>query len=195
MEYAPGDGMLAYTEAGDMKLDLRMLMFVFFSFSIFASLEPISDSAHVLGVIDEAEDTEHTYRHEQPDSHADGHEQDAAFDMRHGLSQNLQVRLRNSNGKAEQEADTENQRHILCSGQRRANLAADGRHGLLCAEGKQPHSNDQHHRAYQKAQQQIGAHRRDHEAQQKHYDRDGQHRQRGFNDFLFDCGSVYFQLS
>lgn len=56
MEYAPGDGMLAYTEAGDMKLDLRMLMFVFFSFSIFASLEPISDSAHVLGVIDEAMD-------------------------------------------------------------------------------------------------------------------------------------------
>lgn len=323
MEYAPGDGMLAYTEAGDMKLDLRMLMFVFFSFSIFASLEPISDSAHVLGVIDEAmdqldalrsenfidadgrdialehydiefrnvdfgydtrqvlknvsftipertstaivgpsgsgktticsllqrfydpqggavligghdlreftcdsllgnismvfqnvylfndtiranilfgrlgavvaSDLEDTKPHRKDERH--GHEQDAAFDMRHSLSQNLQVRLRNSNGKAEQEADTENQRHILCSGQRRANLAADGRHGLLCAEGKQPHSNDQHHRAYQKAQQQIGAHRRDHEAQQKHYDRDGQHRQRGFNDFLFDCGSVYFQLS
>ena len=31
-----------------------MLMFVFFSFSIFASLEPISDSAHVLGIIDDA---------------------------------------------------------------------------------------------------------------------------------------------
>ena len=45
------------------------------------------------------------------------------------------------------------------------------------------------------AQQQIGAHRRDHEAQQKHYDRDGQHRQRGFNDLFFDCGSVFFQLS
>lgn len=33
-----------------------MLMFVFFSFSIFASLEPISDSAHTLGVIDNAMD-------------------------------------------------------------------------------------------------------------------------------------------
>ena len=31
-----------------------MLMFVFFSFNIFAALEPISDSAHVLGVIDPA---------------------------------------------------------------------------------------------------------------------------------------------
>ena len=31
-----------------------MLMFVFFPFGIFGSLEPISDSAHVLGVIDEA---------------------------------------------------------------------------------------------------------------------------------------------
>ena len=31
-----------------------MLMFVFFSFSIFASIEPISDSAHTLGVIDDA---------------------------------------------------------------------------------------------------------------------------------------------
>ena len=31
-----------------------MLMFVFFSFGIFASLEPISDSAHTLGVIDDA---------------------------------------------------------------------------------------------------------------------------------------------
>ncbi len=33
-----------------------MLMFVFYSFSIFASLEPISDSAHTLGVIDDAMD-------------------------------------------------------------------------------------------------------------------------------------------
>lgn len=33
-----------------------MLMFVFFSFGIFAGLEPISDSAHVLGVIDTAMD-------------------------------------------------------------------------------------------------------------------------------------------
>ena len=33
-----------------------MLMFVFFSFSIFASLEPLSDSAHTLGVIDDAMD-------------------------------------------------------------------------------------------------------------------------------------------
>ncbi len=33
-----------------------MLMFVFFSFSIFASLEPISVSAHTLGVIDDAMD-------------------------------------------------------------------------------------------------------------------------------------------
>lgn len=33
-----------------------MLMFVFFSFSIFASLEPISDSAHTLGIINDAMD-------------------------------------------------------------------------------------------------------------------------------------------
>ena len=32
------------------------LMFLFFSFQIFASLEPISDSAHTLGVIDDAMD-------------------------------------------------------------------------------------------------------------------------------------------
>lgn len=31
-----------------------MLLFVFFSFSIFSALEPISDSAHILGVIDNA---------------------------------------------------------------------------------------------------------------------------------------------
>lgn len=40
---------------GAMELSV-MLMFVFFSFSIFASLEPVSDSAHVLGVIDTAMD-------------------------------------------------------------------------------------------------------------------------------------------
>ena len=40
---------------GEMDLSL-MLLFVFFSFSIFASLEPISDSAHTLGVIDDAMD-------------------------------------------------------------------------------------------------------------------------------------------
>lgn len=33
-----------------------MLMFVFFSFSIFVGLEPISDSAHTLGIIDDAMD-------------------------------------------------------------------------------------------------------------------------------------------
>ena len=38
---------------GRMELSMA-LMFIFFSFSIFASLEPISDSAHTLGVIDEA---------------------------------------------------------------------------------------------------------------------------------------------
>ncbi len=39
------------------RMDLSMmLIFVFFSFSIFASLEPISDSAHTLGVIDDAMD-------------------------------------------------------------------------------------------------------------------------------------------
>ena len=40
---------------GEMEFSL-MLLFVFFSFSIFASLEPISDSAHTLGVIDDAMD-------------------------------------------------------------------------------------------------------------------------------------------
>lgn len=40
---------------GDMDFSV-MLMFVFFSFSIFASLEPIGDSAHTLGVIDDAMD-------------------------------------------------------------------------------------------------------------------------------------------
>ncbi len=40
---------------GEMDFSL-MLMFVFFSFSIFASLEPISDSAHTLGVIADAMD-------------------------------------------------------------------------------------------------------------------------------------------
>ena len=40
---------------GEMDLSL-MLLFVFFSFSIFASLEPISDSTHTLGVIDDAMD-------------------------------------------------------------------------------------------------------------------------------------------
>lgn len=40
---------------GAMELPV-MLMFVFFSFSIFASLEPVSDSVHVLGVINAAMD-------------------------------------------------------------------------------------------------------------------------------------------
>lgn len=41
--------------SGDMPFPL-MLMFVFFSFSIFSGMESISDSAHVLGVIDTAMD-------------------------------------------------------------------------------------------------------------------------------------------
>lgn len=40
---------------GEMALPM-MLMFAFFSFGIFAGLEPISDSAHVLGVINNAMD-------------------------------------------------------------------------------------------------------------------------------------------
>jgi len=41
--------------AGSMELPV-MLMFVFFSFGIFGSLEPVSDSAHVLGIIGTAMD-------------------------------------------------------------------------------------------------------------------------------------------
>lgn len=41
--------------SGEMELSL-MLVFAFFSFGIFAGLEPISDSAHVLGVINNAMD-------------------------------------------------------------------------------------------------------------------------------------------
>ena len=41
--------------AGSMDFSI-MLMFVFFSFSIFAAIEPISDSAHTLSVIDDAMD-------------------------------------------------------------------------------------------------------------------------------------------
>ncbi len=44
---------LGYTGAMEFPV---MLMFVFYSFSIFASLEPVSDSAHVLAVIDAAMD-------------------------------------------------------------------------------------------------------------------------------------------
>ena len=48
------------------QMDFSMtLMFVFFSFSIFASLEPISDSAHTLGVIDDAMDQLDALRGEQ----------------------------------------------------------------------------------------------------------------------------------
>ena len=46
---------------GQMELPV-MLVFVFFSFSIFASLEPISDSAHVLSVINDAMDQLDTLR-------------------------------------------------------------------------------------------------------------------------------------
>lgn len=38
---------------GDMPLSI-MLVFCFFSFTIFSGIEPISDSAHVLGIIDDA---------------------------------------------------------------------------------------------------------------------------------------------
>ena len=41
--------------AGSMEMPV-MLMFVFFSFGIFGSLEPVSDSAHVLGIINTAMD-------------------------------------------------------------------------------------------------------------------------------------------
>lgn len=41
--------------AGNMEVPV-MLMFVFFSFGIFGSLEPVSDSAHVLGIIGTAMD-------------------------------------------------------------------------------------------------------------------------------------------
>ena len=58
--YVPGNALHALASAlqclrGEMSFSL-MLMFVFFSFSIFASLEPLSDSAHTLGVIDDAMD-------------------------------------------------------------------------------------------------------------------------------------------
>ena len=44
-----------------------VLVFIFFSFSIFASLEPISDSAHTLSVINDAMDQLDALRGETPD--------------------------------------------------------------------------------------------------------------------------------
>lgn len=57
---------------GEMSLSM-MLLFVFFSFSIFASLEPISDSAHTLGVINDAMDQLDALRSENF-LDADGHD-------------------------------------------------------------------------------------------------------------------------
>ena len=57
---------------GEMTFSL-MLMFVFFSFHIFASLEPISDSAHTLGVINDAMDQLDALRSENFID-ADGHD-------------------------------------------------------------------------------------------------------------------------
>lgn len=57
IEYARGLAFAAAMQCLNGQMDFSvMLMFVFFSFSIFASLEPISDSAHTLGVIDDAMD-------------------------------------------------------------------------------------------------------------------------------------------
>ena len=57
---------------GEMTFSM-MLLFVFFSFSIFASLEPISDSAHTLGVINDAMDQLDALRSEHFID-ADGHD-------------------------------------------------------------------------------------------------------------------------
>ena len=45
-------------------------------------------------------------------------------------------------GKTQQEADAEDQGQVFRFGQRGANLRADGRHGLLRAQGEQAHAED-----------------------------------------------------
>ena len=62
--------------------------------------------------------------------------------MRDRLRQDLQVGLGHGDGKAQQEADAEDQGQVFRFGQRGANLCADGRHGLLRAQGEQAHAED-----------------------------------------------------
>ena len=86
--------------------------------------------------------------------------------MRDRLRQDLQVGLGHGDGKAQQEADAEDQWQVFRFGQRGADLRADGRHGLLRAQGEQAHAEDQHQRADEKRQKQLRLHGRQKQAEQ-----------------------------
>ena len=133
---------------------------------------------------DGEEDAQHAQGQEQ--AHAHGHRQDqnGGVDCGHALGQHLQIRLGHADGGAQQKAHQNDQPELAGAGELGADGTADPGHGHLGPQGEKPHPDDQEERAEQKGQKQPVAHRHKDQAQQRHDQRDGQHRGGGFFHFF-----------
>ena len=127
---------------------------------------------------------------DQEHAHAQGHgpDDDIVFNGGDLAGQNLQVRLRYGDDHADQEADGHDDPHLLGAGDFLTHGFAQGDHGHLGAQGKQPHAHDQQKASHQEGHHGVVGHRGHGEAQQQDDGRDGQHRGQGFPHGLAENG-------
>ena len=94
----------------------------------------------------------------QKQAHARRHRQDKGRvgDRGHLICQHLQVRLRDGDEKAQQEADAQNHRQLPAFGDHRAHALAHGGHAHFRAQGEEHDAQHDHGCAQQKAQQDAG---------------------------------------
>ena len=124
--------------------------------------------------------------HNQAQSNADryGDDQYGGVDGGRVGGQHRQVRLRNGDEGTQQEADGYDQPELAALGHAGAHVRADLRHGGIAAHGEQRHADNEHQRADEKRQHQVGFHGDKKQAQRCRDQCDGQHGRYGFLAFF-----------
>ena len=116
------------------------------------------------------------YAHTQSDGQDERHIRNAG----NLLGQHLQIRLRDCDDSANKKRYQQNQPQLAAAGHGGTDVLADGRHGQICTQRKQPHAKNQHHCAQQEAKHGACGCGNPNQAQNQHDQCDRKHRSIGF---------------
>ena len=141
--------------------------------------EQIKDDQHA-GQGDAEQHTQQCENQEYADADGDRRDQRDVGHAGHLLRKHLQIRLGNSNNKAKQEGQENDNSQFFAVSQTAADTLPHGAHGLFCALCKKHHADNQQHGAHQETEQNARRDRGDAEAQHQHDRNDREHGVQGF---------------
>ena len=114
--------------------------------------------------------------HDEEEAHAHGHREDEGHvgDGGHLVRKHLQIRLRDGDEEAQQEACPDDEEDVLAAGEHGTDPFAHRRHAHLRAQREEHDADDDHGRTQQKAEQDARGNGGDAETEDQHDGRDGQ---------------------